>query len=128
MAVFKDTNFLYESLGSFWQELAKRDEFMIPLKKAGIVIKFEIFDPPATIWVSPEEGVKLGAQNMKPDIVMKLSGDTCHAFWTKKLSLPVALATRKIKAKGNIAKVMKLMPVVKPAYELYPSHMAKFGL
>ena len=127
MAVFKDTDFLYESLGSFWQELAKRDDFMIPLKRADIVIKFEIFDPPATIWVSPE-GVKLGTQDMKPDIVMKLSGDTCHAFWLKKLSLPVALATRKIKAKGNVAKVMKLLPVVKPAYELYPSHMAKFGL
>ncbi len=127
MAVFKDTDFLYESLGSFWQELAKRDDFMIPLKKADIVIKFEIFDPPATIWVSPE-GVKLGTQDMKADIIMKLSGDTCHAFWTKKLSLPVALATRKIKAKGNVAKVMKLLPVVRPAYELYPSHMAKFGL
>ncbi|RLA96950.1 MAG: hypothetical protein DRG37_08945, partial [Deltaproteobacteria bacterium] len=98
MAVFKDTDFLYESLGSFWQELAKRDDFMIPLKRADIVIKFEIFDPPATIWVSPE-GVKLGTQDMKPHIIMKLSGDTCRAFWMKKLSLPVALATRKIKAK-----------------------------
>ncbi|MEA3223501.1 MAG: SCP2 sterol-binding domain-containing protein [Thermodesulfobacteriota bacterium] len=127
MAVFKDTDFLYEALGSFWQELAKRDEFIIPLSKADLVIKFEISDPPATIWVSPD-GVSLGTQDIKPDITMKLSGDSCHAFWTKKLSLPVALAKRKIKARGNIAKVMKLLPVVKPAFALYPDHMAKFGL
>jgi putative sterol carrier protein len=127
MAVFKDTDFLYKALGSFWQELGKRDDFIEPLKKADLTIKFEVSDPPATIWVSPD-GVKFGDQDLKPDITMTLSGDACHAFWTKKLSLPVAMATRKIKAKGNIAKVMKLLPIVKPAFEYYPKHMEKFGL
>ena len=42
---------------------------------------------------------------------MKLSADTCHAYWKKDINLPVALA-KKDRLQGNIAKVMKLLPVV----------------
>jgi hypothetical protein len=59
---------------------------------------------------------------------MQLAGDVCPAFWMKDLSLPVALAMRKIKSRGNIAKIMKLLPVLKPAYEMYPEYMKKFGI
>jgi len=59
---------------------------------------------------------------------MSLTADTCHAFWKKDLSLPVALAKKKIKAKGNIAKVLKLLPVIMPAFDMYPKYMAKFNL
>ncbi len=72
--------------------------------------------------------MEFGEQALKADVTMQLAGDVCHAFWKKDLSLPVALAMRKIKSKGNIAKVMKLLPVLKPAYGLYPEYMKKHGL
>lgn len=127
MSIFKDTDNLYEVLGGFWKALSEKEEFSSAIKKADIQLKFEISDPAAAIWVGPD-GVEFGEQDLKADITMKLTGDTCHAFWKKELSLPVALAKRKIKSKGNISKVMKLLPVVKPAYELYPEYMAKHGL
>lgn len=127
MSVFKDTNHLYETLGGFWKFLYDRGDFSSPLKASGIQIKFEISDPGAVIWVGPD-GIEFGEQGLKPDITMTLSADTCHAYWKKEISLPVALAKRKIKSKGNIAKVMKLLPLVKPAYDFYPEYMAKHGL
>ncbi len=127
MPVFKDTEFLYESLGGFWKALDGMDEFSSATKKANLVIKFDITEPNAVIWITPE-GVELGEKKMKPDIVMSLTGDTCHAFWMKELSLPVALAKRRIKAKGNISKVLKLLPVVKPAFDMYPSYIAKYNI
>ncbi|HDP24751.1 MAG TPA: hypothetical protein ENN34_04835 [Deltaproteobacteria bacterium] len=127
MSVFKDTNNLYEILGGFWKELNGRPEFSNSLKEAGVQIKFEISDPSAIIWVGPD-GVEFGEQGLKADVTMMLAGDVCHAFWMKDLSLPVALAKRKIKSKGNIAKIMKLLPVLKPAYELYPLYMKERGI
>ena len=127
MSIFKNTDYLYEVLGGFWKALNDTPQFSIPLKEAGVQIKFEITDPSATIWVGPD-GVEFGEQNIKADVTMQLAGDTCHAFWKKDLSLPVALAMRKIKSKGNIAKVMKLLPVLKPAYEMYPEYMKKHGI
>ena len=127
MPVFKDTGYLYEVLGGFWKELYAKPEFSSSLKEADVQIKFEISDPSATLWVGPD-GVEFGDQALKADVTMQLAGDVCHAFWMKDLSLPVALAMRKIKSRGNIAKVMKLLPVLKPAYEMYPQYMKKFGL
>lgn len=127
MAVFKDTEYLYEVLGGFWKSLYEKQEFNSAVKEADIKIKFEISEPSAIIWVAPD-GISFGQQDFKADVTMQLTGDVCHAFWKKDLSLPVALAMRKIKSKGNIAKVMKLLPIVKPAYEMYPGYMKQFGL
>ena len=127
MAVFKDTEYLYKTLGGFWKALFEKDEFSNAIKEANVQIKFEITGPSATIWVGPD-GVEFGEQNLKADVTMQLNGDACHAFWKKELNLPVALATGKIKARGNIAKVMKLLPVLKPAYGLYPEYMKQHGL
>ena len=127
MAVFESTEYLYEVLGGFWKALYEKDEFNQAIKTADVQIKFEISDPSAVIWVGPD-GVEFGAQGHKADVTMQLAGDICHAFWKKELSLPVALAKRQIKSKGNIAKVMKLLPVLRPAYDLYPRYMEKHGL
>jgi putative sterol carrier protein len=127
MAVFKNTDYLYEVLGGFWKALSEKEEFSSAIKEANVQIKFEITDPIATLWVGPD-GVEFGEQSLKADVTMQLAGDVCHAFWMKDLSLPVALALRKIKSRGNIAKVMKLLPVLKPAYEMYPEYMKKHGL
>ncbi|HPI93800.1 MAG TPA: SCP2 sterol-binding domain-containing protein [Deltaproteobacteria bacterium] len=127
MAVFRNTEYLYEVLGGFWKALYEKNEFNQAIKSADIQLKFEISDPAAVLWVGPD-GVEFGDQNLKADVTMQLAGDTCHAFWKKDLSLPVALAKRQIKSKGNIAKVMKLLPVLKPAYELYPEYMKQHGL
>jgi putative sterol carrier protein len=127
MAVFKNTEHLYEVLGGFWKALNDRPDFSTSLKEANVQIKYEISDPSAIIWVGPD-GVEFGEQNLKADVTMQLAGDVCHAFWKKELSLPVALAMRKIKSKGSISKVMKLLPVLKPAYEMYPEYMKKYGI
>ena len=55
-------------------------------------------------------------------------GDTTHKFWLKQISLPVALATRKIKSKGPIPKVLKILPFLKPVYQNYPEYCEKYGL
>jgi putative sterol carrier protein len=127
MPIFKNTENLYDVLGGFWKELYEKPAFSNSLKEADVQIKFEISDPNATLWVGPD-GVEFGEQSLKADVTMQLGGDVCHAFWMKDLSLPVALAMRKIKSKGNIAKIMKLLPVLKPAYEMYPEYMKKFNI
>jgi len=61
-------------------------------------------------------------------VEMDLSGDACHQFWLKELKLPVALATGKIKARGPMPTILKLLPLLKPAYEMYPDIARKNNL
>ena len=128
MAVFESTEKMYEVLGSLFESLLG-DEAMIKKYIASkIIIKFTIHDPDGFIWLTEDAKVICGSADLKPTIEMKLSGDSCHKFWLKELKMPVALAKGLIKAKGPMPKVLKLLPLLKPAYEAYPAIARKHNL
>ena len=58
---------------------------------------------------------------------LTMSAEDGHAFWLGKLNLPVALAKRKVKVAGGVAKLMGLVPALQPAYALYRQHLASVG-
>ncbi|MBI5843386.1 MAG: SCP2 sterol-binding domain-containing protein [Deltaproteobacteria bacterium] len=129
MPVFENTEKMYEVLGGLFRGLMDNPEVLKNAMDAKITILFSITEPSGQIWLSHEKGdVICGPSNLKPDVTMTLSGDSCHNFWLKKLSLPVAIATRKIKTQGPIQKVLKLLPLLKPAHEAYPEIAKKYNL
>mgnify|MGYP001609311481 CR=1 FL=1 len=128
MTVFKDTDHMYEVLGTLFNQLMDNPDFGDKFKKADIAIRFIISEPSGEIWCLKDGTVVLGKSEEKPTITMTLSGDSCHQFWLKELSMPIALAKGKIKAKGPMPKVLKLLPLLKPAYEAYPSIAQEKGL
>ncbi len=128
MPVFESTEKMYEVLGSLFTRLMEDQTALEKFLSANITVLFEITDPKGQIWLSPEDGVVCGPLPRTPGVTMTLSGDSCHKFWLKELSMPVAMATRKIKSKGAINKVLKLLPMLKPAYEAYPEIAKKHGL
>ncbi len=62
-----------------------------------------------------------------PDVEMILSSETSHRFWMQDLNVPLALASRKIVAKGSVQKALKLLPALKPAFSLYPGILREMG-
>lgn len=128
MGIFQSTEKMYEILGDLWRSLLEDKELSKRFKDANIVIKFTISDPSGEIWLLPQGEVVCGKMDNRPDVEMFLSGDDCHKFWMQELKLPLALATRKIKAKGPINKILKLLPMLKPAYERYPEIAKGYGL
>ena len=128
MAVFANTEKMYEVLGSLFNLLMEDKDLLEKYLESNIVIKFTISDPEGAIWLTNDGKVICGPADYKPTIEMTLSGDTCHKFWLKEVSLPVALAKGLIKAKGPMPKVLKLLPLLKPAYANYPAIAKKHDL
>ncbi|HOD14277.1 MAG TPA: hypothetical protein PK307_17640 [Spirochaetota bacterium] len=130
MAVFENTDKMYTVLGSLFNKLVKDPAVGPQFVQAEIVIKFTIDNPSGEIWLSPGNGgeVICGPSTLAPTIEMSLSGDTCHKFWLQEVSMPIALAKGLIKAKGPLPKVLKLLPLLKPAYESYPAIAKEHGL
>ena len=128
MPVFKDTEQMYELLENLWTHIVKETEFGPKLKEYDISFKFILSDPNGYLWVGHDKVVTGDEANQPAVITMELSGDTTDKFWRKQISLPVALATRKIKSKGPIPKVLKILPFLKPVYEKYPEYCEKFGI
>ena len=128
MAVFESTEKMYEVLGSLFKKLMADPEMGVKYKESKIIICFNITEPAGQIWLSDQGEVICGKADLKATIEMDLSGDSCHLFWLKELSLPIALAKRKIKARGPMPKVLKLLPMLKPAYEAYPEIAKAHGI
>ncbi len=130
MAVFENTDKMYIVLGALFNKLVKDPSVGPQFIEANIIIKFAIDNPNGDIWLSPNNGgeVICGPSGLAPTIEMSLSGDTCHKFWLQEVSMPVALAKGLIKAKGPLPKVLKLLPLLKPAYEAYPAIAKEHGL
>jgi hypothetical protein len=123
MPVFNDTEHMYGILGALFEMLATDPVVGKKYNDENINLQFVINDPDGQIWLmhgDEKPFVALGDQDVDADIVMWIAGDDCHRFWLQKLKLPVALAKRKVRAKGPMSKILGLLPLLKPAYQAYP--------
>ncbi len=132
MGVFESKEKMQTVLGTLFETLLAGPVMGPKFLKMGIIIKFNISEPNGALWLTPGDGtagqVIWGDLDEKATVEMTLSGDTCHKFWLKHISMPVALAKGLIKAKGPMPQVLKLLPLLKPAYEMYPEHAKSHGL
>lgn len=128
MSLFKDTSHMYEFLEDLWKYIVFESGLGEKMKKDNASLKYIISDPDGYLFVDAENVITGKAANKDAVITMELSGDTIIGFWTKQISLPVALATRKIKTKGPIPRVLKLLPALKPVYEIFPEYCKKHNV
>jgi len=129
MAIFENGAKMKEIFGEIWTDMINNTDFGKELKEAGITIGFVVNDPDLVMYVD-ENGPIFDeeAEKKTPVVTMKMAGDTVHSFWLKKLNVPKALALRQIKAKGPVNKVLKILPLLKPGQEKYPSYCKNHNL
>ena len=138
MAYFKDANECEEVLGGFFKMISEKvkggDEMLTgivnALKEKGLIIKFIWKEPEMTLILDPNQdpfGVLINDDSIDPVATFTLTSDTAHEFWHGKVKLARALTTKKIVAKGPIPKVLKLLPIIEPLYEVYPKYLADIG-
>ena len=123
MAYFKDADDVYRYIGKLFEDLAEDEELAPKFRKANTIVQYQYREPESTITVKLIEGedgqVDLGETTMEPEVVMSMEADTAHKFWLGKVNVTVALAHGQIKTKKPIAKILKLVPLVKPVFPRY---------
>lgn len=131
MAYFKTADEVYESIGRLFQDLAEDEEMAAKFRKADTVIQYCYTNPESVITVDLRRDgggrIDLGGTAMDPEVVMKMEADIAHRFWLGKVSPTVALARGQIKADGPIAKVLRLVPLVKPVFPRYREVLVQSG-
>ena len=131
MPVFKDDQEVYQYIGKLFQELADDDELGPRFRKANTIVRYEFTDPDSTITTRLQEGqpgdVDFGETEMEPEVTMSMEADTAHRFWLGKVNVTVALARGQMKAKGPVAKILKLVPLTKPMFPRYKALLEAQG-
>ncbi len=129
--VFKDSDMLYRVFMAFYEQLKNNPEIGPALKKTNLCIQFVYQNPAAVITIdAAKEDLLIHKGDFKgtPEVTMTMNADFAHKFWHGKANLVAALTRRQVVAKGNVPKTIKLLPILKPAYSLYPRFLREMGL
>jgi putative sterol carrier protein len=131
VAYFKDAQEVYDTIGKLFADLADDEELAPQFRKANTIVQYQYRDPDSTITVRLKEDepaeVDFGETEMEPEVVMSMEADTAHRFWLGRVNVTVALARGQIKAKGPVAKILKLVPLTKPTYPRYKALLEAQG-
>jgi len=128
---FKDASEVYRFIGALFQDLAADEELGPKFRKADTIVQYRYRNPESQITVKMLDGqesqVDLGETRMEPEVVMTMEADTAHRFWLGKVNVTVALARGQMRARGPVAKILKLVPLVRPVFPRYRAMLEQAG-
>ncbi len=131
MPYFKDEAEVYAFIGRLFQELVEDDELGPQFQKANTIVQYQYREPESQITVKmiedEEPQVDLGPSELEPEVVMTMEADTAHRFWLGGVNVTVALARGQMRAKGPVAKILRLVPLVKPVFPRYRKILEEAG-
>jgi putative sterol carrier protein len=131
LAYFKDADEVYAYIGKLFEDLTTDAELAPKFRKANTVVQYQYREPESTITVKLIDGedgqVDLGETSLEPEVVMSMDADTAHRFWLGEVNVTVALARGQMKAKGPVAKILKLVPLTKPVFPRYRQMLEEAG-
>ncbi len=131
MAVYRDTKELQTILTRLWEKIFTTADIVDKLSDLSLTVEFRFTDLKTRMFIVVGDGRKEvlwdPEKPLAPDVEMIIASDTGHLFWMEKLNVPLALAGRKIVAKGSVTKALKLLPALKPAFSIYPQVLLELG-
>jgi putative sterol carrier protein len=131
LAYFNDADEVYAYIGKLFEELSEDEELAPKFRKANTIVQYQYRDPDSQITVKLLDGedgqVDFGETTLTPEVVMTMDADIAHRFWLGEVNVTVALARGQMKAKGPVAKILRLVPLVKPVFPRYRTLLADAG-
>lgn len=133
MPVFSDPAEVDAIFVPFLIEITSAPALKPKFVAANTSFKIVFFEPTAAYLVdctSDPVQVTSGDTASASDAAVELTmaADDGHKFWLGDLNLMGALARRKVKPKGEVTKLMGLLPTLQKAYPIYREYAAKSGL
>jgi hypothetical protein len=105
-------------------------EIQRKLADIGLIVKFVWREPELSLTLDFTKDpfvVLVNDDTVAPTATFSLTSDVAHKFWHGQVNLAKALTTKTIVARGPIPKILKLLPVIKPLYEKYPTYLEEIG-
>jgi putative sterol carrier protein len=127
MPVFQSPEQAHAVFTRLFTILLKDDQFVDRMRAGGLSVHLVQSKPDVELYVTPDQVVD-GAPPAPAAVRISMSCDTAHSLWQGKLLMPVALATGRVRIKGNVAKVLELVPILRPAFDRYPEIVAEHGI
>lgn len=133
MPYFTDFNVIADLIQGTFEELMKDPAIKAKALDSKLLVRFEYSNPEGEFWVDCT-GEEVAAypgkppKELTPDATLSMETDTAHAFWCGKLNLLGAMSSGEIQSEGSVPRLLKMLPVIKPAYAIYNSLLDSKGM
>jgi hypothetical protein len=131
MPYFKDAEDVYAHLGRLFEDIFADEDLGPRFRRADTVVQIRMRRPDSQVTLKALEEedlqVDFGVTELRPEVVLAMDADTAHRFWLGKVNVTVALARGQISARGPVAKILKLVPLVEPARGRYEARLHDAG-
>jgi hypothetical protein len=128
---FQDAEELYRYVGRLLEELSDDPDLGPRFRRANTIVQYRMTDPEAVVTaklIDGEEGqVDCGHTALEPEVTLWLEADLAHRFWLGRVSPTKELARGRMKAKGPVAKILRLVPLARPGFDRYVERLRAEG-
>jgi SCP-2 sterol transfer family len=131
MPYFKDAEDVYAHLGRLFEDAIADEGMAARVKGIDTVMQIRMRRPDSQLTLQAladaDLRVDFGVTDLRPEVVLAMDADTAHRLWLGKANITVALARGQISARGPVAKILKLVPLVDPIRERYAAQLEDAG-
>lgn len=133
---FRNREEFYDVMRPFCENLVRDPLLGAKFRDARLTIRFIYTKPEGSVTADfagpqPEGGVygtyAFDDTALTPAVTMRQSADFSNRFWCGKANLVSAMATRQVVASGSVQKALVLVPLLRPAFELYKQTLREQG-
>jgi hypothetical protein len=133
---YRSADELFEIYGYFLDRLLRDSKVGAKMATAGVVIKFIYTDPDCQVTIDLKNPPAkpgyygtfyLGPCDVKEDVWSEQSADHSHRFWHGYDNPIASVAKGKVKQGGDVMAMLRLLPVVKPAFKMFPMILEEMG-
>jgi len=131
MPYFDNIEDLYWCLQELFDRLPDDPDIKKKALASKLIVNFVYDDPEGEVWIDctgDEIVLTPGKADLTADATLTMDSDVAHKFWLGKLNLIKALTSGDIESEGSVPKLLKLLPVIKPAFKIYPEILTEKGL
>lgn len=133
---YRDAEQVFEIYGRFLERILTHETIGPRMSRANLVIRFIYTDPDCEITIDLKNpptspgacgSFYLGPCEVRADVWSRQSADHSHRFWHG-LENPIASVARgKVKQGGNVVAMLRLLPVVRRAFLMFPVVLQELG-
>ncbi|MBI2566143.1 MAG: SCP2 sterol-binding domain-containing protein [Candidatus Schekmanbacteria bacterium] len=130
MGFFRDRAEVEQVMGRLFERLMAAPDIAGPLTDTALVVRFRYPDLDAVLTFDFKRRPPTFSAHSDggADVEMVQSSDTAHEFWLGRLNAVRAIATGRVRARGEVAKALRLLPAIRPAFQVYAGVLQELGL
>ena len=130
MGYFANADEVYKYVGGVFRAAAENEQVGPKMAAADVDLQIYYSDPDSTLTIrmhEPSLKVEDGGDDPGADIKLYMPADIADKYWRGEYNLAVGLAKGRVKVSGPIAKIMRLLPAMRPAFPRYRAFLEARG-